>query len=158
MRKPENEITVPAEIKKLYPVRININRREIDYALHRPDHNSDIDFNLEIRVICDRSSRSFGTITIPAGGLMAAMGNRAEIRAQWEFEQSAEYFGLGKVTKEIWIRAQPKKAWDEEPKLPPNRVADGWMYSGGYGKKTEVRNGVTHHLITIYRYEPAEEE
>lgn len=142
----------------IYPVRINANRREIDYALRHDQHDAASDFNIQISIKCDSTNRTFGTITISSGGLMAALGNRADIEATFELEDSYTLLGMTRQHKEVWIKEQPRKQWDESPKLSAKQTDEGWMYWDGYGKKGETRNGATYYPCRLYRYVPQEIE
>jgi hypothetical protein len=145
---------------KPYPVRVNISRREVEYDQRRTDHDCNEEFDLHITLKDDKNNRSFATVVISGGGLMAALGNRAEIRASLIFEDSAELLGLLKETKEVWIKAQPKLNYNDEPKLKKAWTHEGWMYSGGYNdhRRSEKRADGEYYRCELVRYVKAESE
>lgn len=162
---PENAkgIWLSAQQGKPYPVRVNISRREIEYEQRRAEHDSNEDFDLHINLKDDKNHRSFATVIISAGGLMAALGNRAEIRASLVFANSAELFGKLKETKEVFIKAQPKLAYNDDPKLKKVWTDAGWTYSDGFNdhRRMVKRDDGEYYRCELVRYvapEPEDEQ
>jgi hypothetical protein len=160
---PENGgsgIWLSVQRDKPYPVRVNINRREIEHNLRRADHDCNEEFDLHINLRDDKNNRSFATVIISGGGLMAALGNRAEIKASLVFESSAELIGLLKETKEVWIKAQPRLGYNDEPKLKKSWVEQGWTYSNGFNdyRRCETRADGDYYKCDLVRYVKPEDE
>lgn len=159
---PENAkgIWLSAQRGKPYPVRVNIARREVEYDQRRADHDCNEEFDLHINLRDDKNNRSFATVIISGGGLMAALGNRAEIKAALVFEDSAELIGKLKETKEVWIKAQPKLAYNDSPKLKKAWTDEGWIYSGGFNdhRRSEKRGDGDYYRCDLVRYVAPETE
>lgn len=159
---PENEngIWLAARPGKPYPVRVNISRREKEYDSRRPDHDCNEEFDLHITLKDEKHNRSFATVVISGGGLMAALGNRAEIRASLVFENSAELLGKLKETKEVWIKAQPKLAYNDDPKLKKVWTDEGWIYSSGFNdhRRSEKRGDGEYYRCELVRFVAPETE
>lgn len=149
-----------AQPGKPYPVCVNVNRREIEYDQRRADHDSSEEFDLHITLKDAKNNRSFATVVISGGGLMAALGNRAEIRASLIFENSAELLGLLKETKEVWIKEQPKLGHNDSPKLKKAWMHEGWIYSGGFNdhRRSEKRADGDYYRCELVRYVSPETE
>lgn len=145
---------------KLYPIRVNVNRREVEFDQRRADHDCNEEFDLHINLRDGANNRSFATVIISGGGLMAALGNRAEIKAALVFEDSAELIGLLKETKQVWIKEQPRLAYDAEPKLKKSLTDEGWIYSGGYKdhRRSEKRADGDYYKCDLVRYVEPEDE
>lgn len=154
-------IWLTAQPGKLYPIRVNVNRREIEHELRREDFDSNAEFDLHINLRDGKNNRSFATVIISGGGLMAALGNRAEIKAALVFEDSAELLGKMRETKEVLIKAQPKLGYNDKPKLKKAWTDEGWIYSGGFNdhRRSEKRSDGDYYRCELIRYvEPEEEE
>lgn len=145
---------------KLYPIRVNVNRREVEFDQRRADHDCNEEFDLHINLRDGNNNRSFATVIISGGGLMAALGNRAEIKAALVFEDSAELLGKLKETKQVWIKAQPKLGYNDNPKLKKVWTDEGWMYSSGFNdhRRSEKRSDGDYYKCELVRYVAPEDE
>lgn len=145
---------------KSYPIRVNVNRRETEYDVRRKDHDCDTEFDLHINLRDGNNNRSFATVIISGGGLMAALGNRAEIRAELLIEDSFELLGKLKETKQVWIKEQPRLAYNDDPKLKKSLIDEGWIYSNGYKdhRRSEKRADGDYYKCDLVRYVEPEDE
>jgi hypothetical protein len=145
---------------KTYPIRVNVNRRETEYDVRRKDHDCDTEFDLHINLRDGNNNRSFATVIISGGGLMAALGNRAEIRAELLIEDSFELLGRLKETKQVWIKEQPRLAYNDDPKLKKSLIDEGWLYSNGYKdhRRSEKRADGDYYKCDLVRYVEPEDE
>lgn len=145
---------------KTYPIRVNVNRREVEFNLRREDHDCNEEFDLHINLRDGKNNRSFATVIISGGGLMAALGNRAEIRAALLIEDSFELLGKLKETKQVWIKDQPRLGYNDDPKLKKSLTDDGWIYSSGYKdhRRCEKRADGDYYKCEIVRFVAPEDE
>lgn len=145
---------------KTYPIRVNVNRRETEYDVRRKDHDCDTEFDLHINLRDGNNNRSFATVIISGGGLMAALGNRAEIRAELLIEDSFELLGKLKETKQVWIKEQPRLDYNADPKLKKSLIDEGWLYSNGYKdhRRSEKRADGDYYKCDLVRYVEPEDE
>ena len=159
---PENAkgIWLSAQCGKAYPIRVNVNRREIEFDDRRENHDCNSEFDLHINLRDGQNNRSFATVIISGGGLMAALGNRAEIKAALVFDDSAELIGKLKETKQVWVKEQPRLAYDAEPKLKKSLIDEGWIYSNGYKdhRRSEKRADGDYYKCDLVRYVTPETE
>ena len=142
------------KLGKQYPITMDVNRRDIEFDDRAENHDQHGDYNLEIVLRDEACRRKFATVTIPAGRLMAALGNRSHVPCTIEFEDAFRLFGKSRETKTVWIKEQKKLGADKKPKIPAKLEAEGWAYYDGYGssRSGEVREGIWHYPCTLQRF------
>jgi len=145
---------------KSYPITMDVNRRDIDFDDRVETHDQHGDFDLEIVLRDDACRRKFATVMIPAGRMMAALGNRSHVPCTIEFGEHFPLFGKSRETKTIWIKEQKKTGGKSEPKIPAKYIAEGWEYYSGYGssRSGELRDGQWHYPCTLQRFVEEEPE